>query len=628
MKLDQVVLTNFRCFKNESIALDRYVALVGSNNCGKSTVLKAIDLFFRSNQKASPIALDDFNDVNAELKISLTFSDLSKKAEEEFGHYYRHGKLDFFIRAKADSGTVSASIHGQRLGMADFGEFHKADGAAEKKATYSKLQEKYPDLPELAPRSAVAIFSSALFEYEANHQDKCVQIESEDLAFGAAGIASKLKRYVDWVYIPAVKDASDEDEEAKNNAFGVLVNRIIRAKVKVDEKIEQIKKVAHTEIKNLVGDYKQEIKLLETVLDTEFRKITSTDAHVHLDWTEVNEDNVTLNLPLVRSILSDDTYRGDVSEFGHGLQRNYLMALVHLNAKLSLEEEPSIILACEEPELYQHPPQARYLHTALQKIAESDQVLITTHSPLFISAQTFENLRVVRKARKASSKVTAWSADQHRKLIAGALGIPPIGEQASAATLENFIQPETNEAFFCGKLVLVEGPEDRAILSMALKKNQSDGEFARLGGHIICANGKGGLVNMIAMSRGFDTPYFVVFDADTNCKKEDEKENRKRNSKISMLMELNIKDAEWPSGDIFNDRVIIWKDNIQASIANEYSAWYDDVKGLCTAFGWEYDRLKKNPVVLLSALEAAIAKKAKLDCLDHAAKQIMKFASA
>ena len=80
MKLDQVVLTNFRCFKNESIALDRYVALVGSNNCGKSTVLKAIDLFFRSNQKASPIALDDFNDVNAELKISLTFSDLSKKS--------------------------------------------------------------------------------------------------------------------------------------------------------------------------------------------------------------------------------------------------------------------------------------------------------------------------------------------------------------------------------------------------------------------------------------------------------------------------------------------------------------------------------------------------------------------
>jgi len=59
----------------------------------------------------------------------------------------------------------------------------------------------------------------------------------------------------------------------------------------------------------------------------------------------MNESNVALNLPMVKSILKDDTFRGEVSKFGHGLQRNYLLTLVHLNAKLAIENEPSIILA-------------------------------------------------------------------------------------------------------------------------------------------------------------------------------------------------------------------------------------------------------------------------------------------
>jgi putative ATP-dependent endonuclease of OLD family len=226
MKLESLTLTNFRCFRNEALHFSDYTAILGPNNSGKSTIFKAIDLFFRSTQKSSPLVQSDFNDPKKELRIALTFSKIPAKAQEqgEFGHYYRHGKLEFFIRANADeAGNVDATIHGQRLGIKAFSKFFEAGGANEKKAFYSNdLRAAFPDLPELPQKSRVDLFEAALFEYESKNTKKHEMIESKDLAFGASGVAARLRRYVDWVYIPAVKDAADEDEEAKNTAFGVV----------------------------------------------------------------------------------------------------------------------------------------------------------------------------------------------------------------------------------------------------------------------------------------------------------------------------------------------------------------------------------------------------------------------
>lgn len=304
------------------------------------------------------------------------------------------------------------------------------------------------------------------------------------------------------------------------------------------------------------------------------------------------------------------------------------MTLVHLNAKLELDEQPSIILACEEPELYQHPPQARYLHTALQKIAESDQVMVTTHSPYFVSARTFENIRLIRKSPQDLSRVNVWTVDEHRNLIANARGEAPIGEGATLAKLDLFIQPELNESFFCGKLVLVEGLEDRALLVAALEYAQVYNEFVRLGGHIVGVNGKGNLINMIAMARGFDTPHFVVFDADTFCDEGEIEKNKKLNSTIVSLLQLPSDECVWPDDNLFMDRAIIWENNIQDAIEDDYTDWYDDVRGICAEWGWQYKRLEKNPAVLAHALEMALNNGNEVQSLNKSVEKLMQFASS
>src|SRR5262249_42726981 len=67
---------------------------------------------------------------------------------------------------------------------------------------------------------------------------------------------------------------------------------------------------------------------------------------------------------------------------------------------------PDLILAIEEPELYQHPQRCRYLLGLLGELASTpgrglgarNQILYTTHSSYFVSLDKFGSVRRVLKS--------------------------------------------------------------------------------------------------------------------------------------------------------------------------------------------------------------------------------------
>jgi len=76
---------------------------------------------------------------------------------------------------------------------------------------------------------------------------------------------------------------------------------------------------------------------------------------------------------------------------------------------------PKLLLGFEEPELYQHPPQARRLADVLEKLSSlggNSQIIVTTHSPYFISSKGFENVRMVRKKSGGKTQITATTFDK------------------------------------------------------------------------------------------------------------------------------------------------------------------------------------------------------------------------
>lgn len=88
--------------------------------------------------------------------------------------------------------------------------------------------------------------------------------------------------------------------------------------------------------------------------------------------------------------LSDDRVDAvQIQDRGAGTQNNLIIALFRLIAKSRLEGQ--FIFAMEEPENSLHPKAQRQLLSVIQEISSINQVIVTTHSPVFIDRSRFEN---------------------------------------------------------------------------------------------------------------------------------------------------------------------------------------------------------------------------------------------
>lgn len=180
MIVESLKIENFRCFKEEEIFFDKYNCFVGANGAGKSTILCALNIFFRHSKDTkidvNNISMDDFHHKNIEddIRITVTFTDLSDKAKEELSDYVRHDKLIITTEAKfnKETGEVEVKQYGNRLGFNDFRKyfekFKENASADELKDIYGKLKEKYNDLPNVKTKVRM---KDALQEYESQRED-------------------------------------------------------------------------------------------------------------------------------------------------------------------------------------------------------------------------------------------------------------------------------------------------------------------------------------------------------------------------------------------------------------------------------------------------------------------------
>ncbi len=90
MKIESVRIQNFRTFKDETIHFNDYSCFVGANGVGKSTVMNALNVFFRqykdSKTDLSKLSIDHFHhkNINEPILITVTFNELSDNAKKAY----------------------------------------------------------------------------------------------------------------------------------------------------------------------------------------------------------------------------------------------------------------------------------------------------------------------------------------------------------------------------------------------------------------------------------------------------------------------------------------------------------------------------------------------------------------
>lgn len=617
MKIESVRIENFRSFKDKTVYFNNYTCFVGPNGAGKSTVLTALNVFFRESDSSQTDLLklveEDFHckETDKPITITVTFNDLSQDALDDFSNYVRQGRLVVSAKATFDPANGKAVVKqfGQRIGFKAFAPFFEADKlnkkVAELKEIYLSLKESHNELP--TPKSKQQMID-ALHDFESKHENDCELIPSEDEFYGVSRGKNLLTKYVQWVYVPGVKDATTEQVEEKNSALGKLLGRAVRSKINFDESIEELKEQMKDQYQILLDNNQNALDEISNSLQTRLSVWAHPNISLELKWIQDSDKSVRVDPPWAHIITGEGEFKGHLERFGHGLQRSYIFALLQELSNMEEAHSPMLLLAIEEPELYQHPPQVRYLSTVLQNlIEENSQVMVTTHNPGFVSGEVFEDVRMVNKRNQNSeSSVESLTIEKFASICSSATSENLPKPKGNLAKIHQALQPSLSEMFFTRKLVLVEGLEDVAYLQTYMNLLDLTDEFRKLGCHIVPANGKSELYKPLLISKLMKIPTYLIFDSDGEEKNPSKRIMHEKDNKLLLKLVDGEYQTPFPEDNVWGKGFTVWKTDIGKIVKNElgsieWEKYSNKVNG-------EYDHigdLNKNSLFIGSVLYEA-----------------------
>lgn len=573
MKIKNIDIENFRAIEKAIIDCVGYNSFVGPNGSGKSTVLDALNIFFGERNLFKE---DDFHksDVGKIISIKITFNELNDAAKETFKHYVRNDELVITSIISCDeNGKFSKRVHGERLVFSAFQSFFEKTTAAEAKAVFDELRIEYPKLKNATTKDGRA---NSLQAYEETLSDEEKSLEpSGDEFFGATKGIDRIRKHVHWVYIPAVKDASGESEEGKTSYLGKLIQHTVKSGMDYEEKLKKIRDDAFGAYEELLDSEQEHLEALRARLSERLQYNVTSDADLGLVWRK-DEKSVSVDEPVAKVSLKDKGFSGEVDSFGHGLQRSFLIVILQELVSSDAENSPTLILGCEEPELYQHPPQAKHLASILMEMSSGDtQIFCSTHSPYFIDVEHYDGIKMFRNDGSGALITSSKFAEILEEYNA-AFNKPLQNDAQIKTKLSLQMLPKYNELFFSDKVVLVEGISDQACLEAFLRLSGRKQEFQRSGSSIIVCEGKSSLVMMLIIAKKFRIPFHVVFDCDSDCDEQNKNEHLRDNNALLSISGHDVI-QNFPMDNLTYPNLTAWLNAIEGMLHNELG---DDKDGV------------------------------------------------
>lgn len=445
VKLIELQIRNFGCIdeKGVTIKIDNIVVLIGPNNVGKTTVLKAYELF-RSSGAAQTI--DDFyqNKENNPIEIAGIFNEINEEDKVQIGEKWIY-------------------LSGDNEEVIKYKWVWNKSGEKGKKYSWNNEEEKW--------------VAGGMGGWDTKIAS-CIPLPLKISPFDDS---EQLERQIVEILTSAVKD------NVKNNQSKVatMIKQINDLAKNVKNEIsEELDKTTDKLQKNLSDIFPEHIVDIEPqVGKLDVDKILATGTHLQV----ANADGKFY--PLANQ--------------GSGLQRAFLWSAIEALAdsgkmksgRNSIKNEEPKILLVEEPESFLHPPAIRSAREALYKIAELEnwQVMITTHSPIFIDVSKPHTtiIRVEKNEENAtkifSTKKVNFSEDERERL----------------QMIRN-CHPTINEFFFASKIILVEGDTEQVALTQVKSEDTT----------ILNCRGKANIPMFEKILNHFGMSYIVIHDLD------------------------------------------------------------------------------------------------------------------
>ena len=553
--------------------------------------------------------------------MGITFRELSDPAREKFKSYMQGDKLTV-ERVFTWDGLKSVSrLHGSRLQNHDFQEIRDAGSAAEKKNAYEALRarEEYSALPKW--KSATEGLR-VLSQWELDNIPKCRMMRDEGQFFGFKEVGEGyLGRFTQFLFIPAVRDASGDAAESRGSVLTTLMDLVVRSVIANKESVVKLREETQKQYKEIMDiDKLTELKDLSGQMNVTLKTFVP-NAGVDLRWLPVGD--IDIPMPKADVKLIEDNYSSAVTRTGHGLQRAFILTMLqHLAIAQAAaaktedrkpDELPCLILAIEEPELYQHPNRQRHLAKIFLQLASGEtpgvahktQIIYSTHSPLFVGIDRIDQIRLLRKTvnEEGKPKITRIITTNLNKVAAAVWEADgATGERYTGKTLlprlQAIMTPWMSEGFFADVAVLVEGEDDRAAILGTAKAMEQDLESE--GFSVIPCGGKTCIDRPATIFRQLDIPVYIIWDSDKNG----EKPKASDNHRLLRLMGQPIQD--WPG--MVQETFACFEDKLETTLCSEIGPEYFEEcltqcrDGFCIP---KRDHAIKNPTVIATIIKKA-----------------------
>lgn len=581
MRLKRARIQNFRCLEDVEISFDSITTFIGPGGVGKSSVLRALDWFFNGERSLAPTEEDICHNASEQrIRIEVEFDGLSADDRAALGKYAPESSDTVVIWRTWENG--SDKITGKALAYPAFEDIRRLSGANPKKAAYKDLRDSNPGLGLPAATSAAAV-EEAMTAWERGHPGDLEEAEVSDTNFFGFAGQGKMSGLFDYVLVTADLRASEEAQDSRSAVLGKILERAIdRASadeelVKLADQFQEGQSDVHTrhfgpqleaiskELSDAVGVF------------TRDRSIKISPLHV-----ETKPPRVQFSVSVI-----DHQTETRVDRQGHGFQRALLIAALKLLAERGAASgnQGVICLAIEEPELFQHPVQARAFALVLRRLAEDSgqkvQVTYATHSPCFVEPTHFDQIRRV-------SRSTLDSAGQR------SVNISSVTLQAVIDNLNGYVKEETvrkrlddvclarlPEALFAEAVVLVEGDTDRAVVEGC---GERAGQFLAVDGVVVAeVGGKPILLLPAAILTLLGIPCFVAFDGDKGCEQRMRQHGRQesditavmddhRQKNRDLLRYLGRQEEDWPATHA-TETYAVFEDRLEDELTALWPAW-------------------------------------------------------
>lgn len=579
MRIQSVRINNFRTLKDVTIPFDSVTTFIGPNGAGKSTVLRALDWFF--NGKASSLTEKDcsFGATDESIEVQITFSNLTDKDRSALGKYAPAGVTTFTAwKTRGSDGTEILSANSKSY--LPFNAIRNKVSAGDKKIAFNELRVLDPSLG-LPIWVNAGIAEQAMTTWEASHTAHLAEApESLQTNFFGFNSGGKMSGLFDFVLVTADLRASEESTDGKLSIIGRILERSVD-RASADEEIAKIVEESRAKQQKV---YEEKFKAQLAVMTQQLNEVVATYSPGRA--VTVSPAEVELKAPRTTFDVAvlDGTTETAVERQGHGFQRTLLISALQLLAQSGAASAEGVIcLAIEEPELFQHPIQAQTFAKVLRALAEDAgkriQVTYATHSPYFLEARHFAQVRRLTRSAGNTPVVTvhfATVADVKARLH-GVQDANKIDCQ-----LDGIIVNQLAIALFAHRAFLVEGTTESSVF-YGIGDKTCLGSLEAAGVAIVPVGGKTSIPLVHAILTSIGIPVYALFDADGGFEaravangKEQKKIDEERQGHVTAnrmaLKYFGRPEEDFPSA-IVTDKFAIFEDHLETFLLTNWTEW-------------------------------------------------------